>query len=407
MENILFLCSDYLDDTDASGICTKNLVLEMIAKGYNVNVISDSKDKEETIIEDGVTIYKIKSPFFSRIKNKIKKRGFFSRFLLRIICVLRYGFTFFIYPNVSPVRALKVKKVMFDIIEKKRIDTIIGMYRPYESIEAVMAAKKRYGDNIKAITYHLDLIQSPSNKNDFIKKYKQFLGEMAISKELELVDLMLLPESADLKYKNHAKVKCVDFPLYIKKEPMVYDKVFFSDNEINIVYMGSLDQDNRNPKYILDLLDMVSKRIKKKVFLNIWGNLSDIETKKIIDKYTFVKYHGIVQNKYVLYILNKSDFILNIGNKITYNMIPSKIFQIFSTNRPIINCVKNMNDSSVVYFEKYGHFINIEEYKKNESAIDKVVDFINQYENKSFNVSEELFKKSTPGYIIDLIAENL
>lgn len=404
MHNILIVGSNYLSDTDANGVCTKNIAHELLSHGNKVSIVSESKENnaEKTVV-DGVNVYKVRVPLLSLLLDKSKKRGTFFKLFFRVVSILRYCFVVLLYPDVSPFRTQKVKKMMYQIIEEEKIDTVIGMYRPYESVKAVLLAKKRYGSKIKAITYHLDLIQSPSNKNGFIKKYKQQRGKKAIEKELGLVDLMLLPESADDVYKNRSNVKTVDFPLYVKKEFIKPVELPFDTECINISYIGSLDKDNRNPLYIIKALEQVTPETSKKIRLNIWGKLSDKETEDIVKDSEVCVYHGTVENKYVPYILSESDFVLNIGNMITYDMIPSKIFQLFASSRPIINVIRHENDFSLRYFRKYGYCINVKEYEDSSSVISDIQSFIKEHFGKKVCVSDGSFIKSTPEYLVDLI----
>ena len=76
-----------------------------------------------------------------------------------------------------------------------------------------------------------------------------------------------------------------------------------------------------------------------------------------------VEHHGLIDNLEVHSLLMKSDYLLNISNAILYRLLPSKMFAMFATGKPIINIVFNPNDSSIPFFKRYGNCLFVEMWK--------------------------------------------
>ena len=394
-KKILIICSQYAND--ASGICIQNISKVFLKQGALIYVISEKKQKKELKIKTkGIKIFYIKS-HGGLISNKKRTIG-------RVIRLVKSGFSTFTYPNVAPIRSRKIIKLSKQLIKENSIDCVIGVYRPYEAIKAVIKLKKIFKEKIKAITYHLDLIQEPSNTSKIIRKYKIWRGRKALDKELKMIDMMLAPESAEKILRKNQKVKYVDFPLYIKDIIEKNSGYEFSNEFINLSYVGSLDENNRNPKYALELFNEYNKKADKKIKLHIWGNLFGERLLALFDKYDFICYNGIIENSFVQDVLKRSDFLLNISNKITFNMVPSKIFQMFCVKKPVINFISNENDYSIRYYDMAKNSLNITEYEKDlQRDLILLQNNIINYVNKFIDIDDELFIKSTPEYTVNLI----
>ena len=175
---------------------------------------------------------------------------------------------------------------------------------------------------------------------------------------------------------------------------------------INIVYVGSLDFFNRNPKIILDFIDKYNKENERKIVLHIWG-IIDLKVQNILANYKNVFYKGFLKNEYSVDVLKQSDFVLNIGNAKQFNMVPSKIFKAFLSGKPIVNIVKNNKDVTLKYFEEYGHALNIFENMSMECEYHHFSNFIHENDGLTFDVSSTLIERNTPEYYVSQIKNAL
>lgn len=402
-KKILFLCNQYGTSTSANGICIRNIAQEMKRQGHTVYVVSDYIEGGTVYdVIDGIHVYRIYEAWsyrmlkrYQRETNRIIRMGIRCALLVKNMLMIPF------YPNVAPLGSMQMHQKAKELIEKHGITTVIGVYRPYEGIFAAVKLKENFGDKIKVITYHLDLIQSPANEHSFIRKYKIERGKVAIKREFSCVDKVVLPRSAKEQWGNSKNVFFADFPLYLKNVAEEPHSFSFSDEDINITYVGSLDRSNRNPKSILELIEQIPEIAGKKVKLHFWGGLSDKTVEEMIRNCKCAQYHGIIENKYVSSILKRSDFLLNVSNYVTYDMVPSKIFQMFSTKKPIINLLHHKRDAALYYFEEYGGACNF--FAEDEDVEKKLEQFIKEHLGKEIDDSEGKFYRSTPEYTVELM----
>jgi hypothetical protein len=168
---------------------------------------------------------------------------------------------------------------------------------------------------------------------------------------------------------------------------------------LNITYIGTLYPGNREPNYFLSLCEEVSKHINIRV--HFWGNIDKYIS--VIDSYEFAEYHGLIENCYVNYIMVKSDFLLNIGNKLAYDMLPSKVFGLFATGKPIINMVTHPLDATLPFFDRYDNSLNIKEYELNSESASDLEVFIHSHLNAPLKDSGNLFDDFKPETFAQLI----
>lgn len=407
--NILISCVYYSDNYNANGICTKNLAREMLARGHNVWIISscDSLVCDYELV-DGIKVYYIASEdYIRKLKDFRVGKGVILSLRYVIYRVLRNIKLLFVFPNNSPIRSKKVLSLAERLIELNDIDLYIGTYRPYESLYTGIKLKHKYGNSLKVVSYHLDLLSSIVDRKGLTAWIMRRKAHNAINREISLVDKILVPENCGyIKNKLTSKIASVGFPLYVKNDVVSSSGVEFKNDEISVVYIGSLDKDNRNPQIAVTLIENISIKINKPIVLHVWGQLWDAETNNILLKSNNVVYHGLIDNVFVQDILQKSDCLLNISNKLTYNFLPSKIFQYFAIGKPIINIVQNNKDCSLPYFEKYKRSYNIFSYKQVEAQMDLFEQFIvdcNLCYSSPSQPNDTDFECFTPSYICDVI----
>ena len=189
--------------------------------------------------------------------------------------------------------------------------------------------------------------------------------------------------------------------MYVERVEMHPCGLPFNKNDINISYIGSLSKDNRNPEPILKMIESVSILIKKRIVVHFWGSVGD--TKAIIDRSRVADYHGNIENQYVSFIMSKSDFLLNIGNALAYDMLPSKVFGMFVTGKPIINYISHPQDVTIPYFERYNNSIDIKAFDFNQEKVDLLADYLNTNNTEPESTKDLLFEDFTPAYICKLI----
>lgn len=361
---ILLFASGYKYSGSANGVCARNLVREFIHQGHEVFVIAVPHEKESNMEEiDGAKVWFVKDELQTRILWYLQqhKSNMFMRGFHKIYSLFRALLVAPLYPNAARIRVHNILKLSRKIIQKYGINTVIGTCLPYDGIAAAITLKKEYGDKIKVVTYHFDILSTPNNEIGNIYRFKKQRFAEAFDKELKIVDKVFLPETARDLHQGKKNIEFIGLPVYIPgRLPKIGSQFVFSQNVYNIVYIGSLDIRNRSVQPAINWLRLLNQESKKKYVLHIWGALADADTQIIIEKNKdLVEYHGTLENSKVKAVMSEADLLLNISNLLLYKLLPSKIFTMFSTGKPIVNIVNNMEDCALPYFRKYDNVLSI------------------------------------------------
>lgn len=402
MPKYLFICSDYLSSSDANGICVKNVVNEL-KKGGKVSVISESDNDGILYESEQEVIYGVRRTSFSSFIKKHGESGLFAA----AVRIIRGSIAAINYPNVSQGRSEKVYQLANRLVTNGDADIVVCVYRPFESLYAGMRLKKAHTD-IRVIGYHLDLLTEPNNTNPCIVAYKKLKANRFIQREIETFDRIILPKSMK-RYTDHSKLCYADFPLFSLGNEQQASGFAFEKEYVNFAYIGSIDGCNREITYLLRILDGAQKKIGRPIRLNVWGN-ADQSVQQQIGESDIAQYHGLIDNTFTDDLLNNADFVVNLSNRNTYAMVPSKIFQLFSCRKPVLNIVESEQDAALPYFLQNSFACNVYAYLGElVSDVEKVSDFIMEYSGRCQNadVIENLYRESKPAYVVDLIEDTV
>lgn len=395
--NILFIGGDG-SYTNANSVCISNMAHEMERCGHKVWVLS---------LGDGPD--QVPDTYYGKLKIRAAQKPTLLRKLwLKMFDLARHIVLLPFYPNVAPCRSRKMARKAEDLVRKNEIELVVAVFNVYENIYAGMQLKKRFGDSVKVVSYHLDLRTSSVNPSALIRNYIYKHALASVVKENKVVDKMLIPYSGQkdietLHGLDKNKIKFVGFPVLIEENEFEKCDFPFENDAINIAYIGSLSVDNRNPKYILSLLEQAEVILNRKIKVHIWGNMEDVE--QILKDSSVVNYHGKIENRFVRYVMDNADFLLNVGNAITYTMLPSKVFGMFATGKPIINVVAHPDDAVLPYFERYDNSIDIREYQKTSTDANVLADGIKEMMQAPLKESKSLFDDFRPETICKIIME--
>lgn len=403
MSKILIFSSAYKYSGSANGICARNLVREFVAQGHEVFVIATPYAEEKGVEElDGAKVWFEPHEWYVRVFNYLLKHhtNFFMHCIFSIYNALRVMVFGLLFPNDCRFRVRRIEKRAVKLIEENNIDTVIGTCLPYDGIPAAIYLKKKYGARLRVVTYHFDILSVPNNHFKPIVGFKKWKVRNAFAEELKVVDKVVLPHTAKGLYSD-SKIQYVGFPVYIKDGNHKETAVVLPNDKCNIVYIGSLDDRNRSPKQAIEYIRELNERNPKQYVLHIWGKLADAETTELVEKSSdCVRYHGMIDNAEVHAVMMKADYLLNISNQVLYRLIPSKIFSMFATGKPIINLVSHPDDSTIGYLEQYGNSKRIDLYKERDNS---------DYELKlepQIAVKKNLFEDFTPSYITKVLMMN-
>lgn len=402
MSKILIIGGRFDLDIGANSICIRNIVNVLIRQNHQLWMITNSYEKDDFREMSNIKIYGVKGFIYETKIKPFQKKGLVGNILFHILSFIRHLLVMPFFPNVSYLRYRRILSLSKKLIKENDISQVICFYMPAESIYCGVRLKEIFKSKIKVISCHLDLLYEKTKDSFASLMPKYFISriELFLKKEEKIVDTIVLPESECSKEKKSNKYKYAGFPVCVEydDEKNTYD-ANLENNAINMIYIGSLDSVNRNPKTIIDFINRYNCDRKIKIILHIWGMIDEKISLLLRDNKN-ICYKGLLKNEYSLNVLKQSDFVLNIGNACQYNMVPSKIFKAFLSRKPIINLVKNNKDVSLKYFEEYGHVLNIFENKHLENEYSNFVNFICENQGAVFDVPQKLIECNTPEYYV-------
>lgn len=374
---ILFITDKYLPSPSSNGACVSKLVNSYQQK-ENVFVVAYSFDEPENI--DTNVFY---------CDYKRKPSSAYNR-------IFGYcqddGATMALFSEASR------------IIEANNIDTVVCLYRPVECLLAGLKLKKKY-KHLRVIGYFLDNIFEWSTSSGIKDRIIHFNQKRLLYKLNRSFDSLLVlkyyqPTVESMILKTD-KISYVGLPSL--QEQKQNEKQLFDRNDINIVYAGSFYPNCRRPDEILAFLQDVCAQIPQvKIHLYSWGceDLVDEAKEKMGQNLVIC---GRVSLTEAEKAIQSADVLLNVGNDLPY-AVPGKLFEYFSTGKPIINFCYRSNDGATSDCEKYGNIFNV--YSKRDNGVNDCVEFILNRRSVSWEDLQKIFYDSLPEYTVNLIMKN-
>ena len=281
-----------------------------------------------------------------------------------------------------------------NLSKKKRIDVIITVVYPINSAFAGLKFKKEHPE-VKWINYFTDPFTFHSFKYSYIlfksmRKKKNYKYEKLI---YDTADYNLFTEelykSALYDFmQSPSKTFCFKYVLVPMKGRKISNPSGTNVN-IRLIYAGNLYLKRRNPNFMLSVISSI-----KSISLDIYVAYSNCDN--IISQYlsnSIKRYSAVSRERYNEMISEEYDILVNIGNNFSLQ-IPSKLYELLSTGKPILNFYQ-VKDSQYDMIEKYPLGLNIEFDELN--AVEKVKDFCIRMKGKrlTFEEVERIYPENT------------
>ena len=337
--------------------------------------------------------------------------------ILKIIKLLRKLKLFFFLFNFPDFDIIQKYRVYFKIRKLMRVDNydmIIGVNKPFSNISALIKIKQKF-PSIVCIGYYLDLIDSINRPPLMSPRVFTWLCEKSNIATFKSLDSSLVAKAGESLYKGNkkfqrviSKLDFVDFPTFQVSDDFSNLKVSeekSSENYIKLMYAGTLDKKYRNPKYLLDLLSCITE-FDITIYFDFYGigNCNDILESYNSNSKLIISNNGYKDSLVIHESMKNADFLVNISNELN-SSVPSKIFELFSTGKPIINVITYEDDITNAYFDRYPLVYTINRKKDLSFHIDTLYSFLSS-ENlvlQDMKMVIESFKENTPQFLVDII----
>ncbi len=357
-KKVLFILGMYHPHYSANGLCTKNIVDECVARGYDVKCIVNSYHNEKSrCVVDGAQLYRIEAKLFDRVdqwcqRQKIKGLAVIVKKVSLVFNKIKLIITAPVWPLCSPVYTSRFLEKAEELYKKEPFDVVVSVYTPVSSLMAGYRLKKKHPE-IEFIPYFLDSLSGGYGPKYFSKAKIINRGLGIEKKVFDAADKIVIMKSAEehqYTFNREFKDKMCVLDIPMLKQTMVCEQV--RENEkIKLLYVGSLNPVVRNPQTLIDALKLIeNKSINVEFVGNIECKQMFQELKNVYnDRLVFTDFlnHDELSQK-----IAQADVLINIGNLVS-TMVPSKIFEYMSYGKPVISTCDIDDEPSAQYLAKY------------------------------------------------------
>lgn len=390
--NLLFVLADLPGKGKANCNIAYSIKNEIEKMGENVFVYGKYEWIKKT---QKVVQLTLKSKLYCKY---VENKNLLYKVIFRVLYPLIYGkkenLTYNLVYN-------EITNNITKIVKKFNIDGIVIFSAPHELNEIL-----NINVNVPTFLYILDPYFSHylNVENQKLLEIKEY----DLNKKADFIFMTSLIlndyNKSEILKKLIYKCERIDFP-------SINSEIYKKNNNVEetvVSFFGNLYKDIRNPENAIDLF---SKTKIKNLKLNFYGQKFGFEEEyfqKLKVKYPFVNFYNPISSDEVKKEINKSDFLLNIGNSIT-NQMPSKIIEYINTGKPIINIHKIKECPTLEFTKKYELVLNIDEnvpdihilsefLKENKNKMISKEDIINNY----YYCSVEFISSKVLNKLIDI-----
>ena len=417
--HVLFLLGSYLPHASANGVCVEKVASALTAQGHDVSCLAISRYDDPDYSEiNGVKVYRIKNLWHNRVCDWCDLHPSFRYVrIVRQIALwtwrIRRLIAFPLWPLSAPLFAWRFYRKAEQICMKEKIDCVVGVYQPFESLIAITLLKRAF-PKLKTTAYFCDCLSGGVSPKIFPRVFsdRQLMRwEKYFFKDVDVIYILkshesyyrsLLKDSNDIK-----KINIVDIP-FVTKNAVNDCAIDYVSQSISIqcVYAGSIDFPLTDPRYMIKVLEQIGQKYIK---VDVYGrnNCNEFFHAPTNEVAHVIHIHQPLAHSDILQILANADVLINIGSN-NPRQIPSKIFEYMSLGKPIISFYSYDEEPSLSYLRQYPLTLLIQEdWGKVEDNAAKIKEFIRESAGQCvpFETVRSLFPSNTPEYTAKKLVE--
>ena len=354
--------------------CAKHYLVEL-AKEHDVEVICPPSNTHftKTTVRDGIKINYINSIsniFLSRIKTNQEehRHEWITTRMFNLYRGLRYLRSFFSNEPYDTSLVKPYVEGLCKIHTANPIDVIVSVSFNFYTHASALKFRKSHPE-VRWITYTTDPLAY--NEVNIIEKRK-LAHAIAIEQEVySTCDYCITTEEMCQHILNDYHIcpeKVLALPFLLMDKPI--NVASSANNRPLVVYAGYLYYEIRNPKTLLEVFSRVKDA---DLHMHVAGDrfirqmlVKEYPSNIIID--------GLVSRDKYIELLGRADVLVNMCNTVKLQA-PSKLTELISTGKPIINFYYN-KDSGYRMIDKYPLGLNILNNMDYDEAANRVSSFI-------------------------------
>lgn len=407
MKKILFTIQWYPSVLSANALCDQKII-DVLKSDQNYDITSltyRSNDQSSYEEIDGVKVHRfVRSWWWNKVIDAKKGVNNHKSFILnanKVLLRLKQIITMPLYPYTTIKSCLKFSWQAYKLHKKEHFDVVVSEHHGLDSLCAGFFLK-HIDPNIKFIGILWDPISAKESPKYLPKKYAQKRLVWQERHFLLKADCLIGMKSSkktveSLGFPFDGNHKVGDIPGIIAPSYTDFRAKELNEKKINIVFSGILSLPDRDPEYIIKLINSLDNALDFNLIFYCTGagreKLYHLQ-KEFKGSISICNY---IPHEDLMSVYSQCDILLNFGGR-NPNMVPSKIFEYMSFAKPIISLYSIDNEASKNYFERYPLAICIDErlpLLDNKEVFAKFVSSLDT-QNLSFEDVANLFPENTP-----------
>ncbi len=344
----LFIVSKYGNDIQTNGLVLSSILNEMVQDGNEVICLSES-DSEKEYDYQGVKLYSVRQGFHEALTRKNRFAGSLLEFLTEFVF-------YFSYPSIDkPVEKRMYRKIC-ELNDKYHFDQIYAIYRKYSNVGALLKFKK-HSPKSKCGVLFFDLLEANRPRFYMVNHFRKICRNQYRTIGT-IVDKVYVPKDGMCEYWDllpPSKREILYYPGFIKRTNIVTFRPvgFQKDKTITMLFAGTLNSTYRNPMPLFAVLHEL-KEAGYKVTLKLYvkGNCDSIIEQAKSSLHLDIIQAKMISKEQLLTEYQSADVLINISNHML-KATPSKVFELISTGKPILNIVSDRDDAAAACFDQY------------------------------------------------------
>ena len=412
---ILYILGDYKPDMSANGVCSNNVINQLISEGHEVTVLCNTVDGVPNYAKKGnLTVVRVKPKLVLRLNKKSDKlcktsplRSRFYRLISTVINKLQLTLTLPWWPRVSFSEISRFKKAAIKLHRENRFDAVVSVYTPVYALLAGYGLKKRFPE-IKYYPYFLDSLSGGYGPRFFSKEDIVKHGLKIEKRIFPYADRIVIMKASLEHHKKYNaefvdKLTVLDVPTFCKGDGKIKDTSAKKQGDpIKFLYVGSIISAKRDPS---DILRVVNEVREDNITCEFVGtidcqHLFEPLKKKLGDRLIL---SGQLPHDEVMRKIAEADVLLNIGCPLP-TMIPCKIFEYLVFGKPIISTYINDDEPSIPHLKNYPLALLLD-CRSTENFGEKISEFLEKTQNVSIDEKElaEIYRLNSPVAFTEII----
>ena len=390
----LFVLSKYGNDIQTNGLVLSSVIHEMLKDGNEVVCLSES-DTVKAYDYQGVQVYTIKQGLHSALQKKGKPLGRILETLLE--CVF-----YFSYPSYDKPAEKRMYHRICELNQRYHFDCIYAVYRRYTNVGAVLKFKKRYPASKCGVLF-FDLLEAVRPRL-FTKHSYSMICRKQYRRIGNIADKVFVPNDGKCDYWDllpESKREMLYYPGFLRRKNIraAGSGTSGKGRKIIMIFAGTLDLTYRNPTPLFEVLKEL-KVLGYMVTLKLYvkGNCGSLIEKAKNNMQIDIIQKELIDKEQLLTEYQYADVLINLSNHMI-KATPSKVFELISTGKPVLNFVFDQDDSTKAYFDQYSMAHSIFAYKDIASQMKRLESFLENAHDlteEEYSVDESRFENYTP-----------